>query len=423
MKPIKLFSLTIALLLFSHGSYAQLGNLSNKVKKTVENKVKGTSGKTETNTGKDTQADKAADATTTDSKEKNNVTVKTMTAENDDNVPVNSKYFLYEDVKHIPGASFYFSDKPFGNSHEGAKTNFKSSGFIYGRLELKNQTIEEAFKLTPIGKNYYLILSFGVVKGTEGKYAQVNNNAVMLKPDEIKQTAFNFDVLPDPANASTGIGMNYEYGFDALHVLGGPMYQIIDQDKFPDNGDYRIQLQFYFRPVDGWGKGLPNSSDWPGVEGAFHFSFNAADVAAIQKNFTAVHQAIKTTVFMLHAMPDWWPKTSRKLADASLSPAALEAMIKAELSASGDVLVRFAVANNSPNSGWIIQKNDLGVPTYQLLAENIYTIYKSDGKCFIGDVSIAKEYVGGGKYGNPYVRNVNVATSGYGTGIDCSAIK
>ena len=98
-------------------------------------------------------------------------------------------------------------------------------------------------------------------------------------------------------------------------------------------------------------------------------------------------------------------------------------MIKAELSSSGDVLVKFMVANNSPNGLWIIQKNDLGIPTYQLLAENVYTIYKREGKCFLGDVSIAKDYLGGGKYGKPYVRNVNVSTSGYGTGIDCGAIK
>jgi hypothetical protein len=201
------------------------------------------------------------------------------------------------------------------------------------------------------------------------------------------------------------------------------MYQIIDQKKFPDNGEYTVQLQFYFRPVDGWGNGLPNSSDWPGVQGAFKFSFNAADVTSIQKNFTAVHQTVKTTAFQLHAMPDYWPKTSRAFSDASLSAAALESMIKTELASSGDVLVKFAVANNSPGTNWIVQKNDLGVPTYQLLAENIYTLYKREGKCFIGDVSIAKEYLGGGKYGKPYVRNVNVATSGYGTGIDCSAIK
>jgi hypothetical protein len=381
MKLVKLFSLTITLFLFSRAGNAQAGDKAN---------------------GK---------------------TLKTMSNENNDNISVNSKYFLHEDLKLIPGATFYFSDKPFGNGHDGAKTNFKSSGFIYGRLELKNQTIEEAFKLTPMGKNYYLVFAFAVVKGNEGKYAQTNHNAVMLKPDEIKRTAFNFDLLPDPANATTGIGMNYEYGFDALHVSGGPMYQIIDQNKFPDNGDYTIQLQFYFRPLDGWGNGLPNSSDWPGVEGAFHFNFNAGDVTSIQNNFTTVHQTIKSTAFLLHAVPDWWPKTSRKLPDAALSSAALEEIIKAELSSSGDVLVKFAVANNSPNTTWIIQKNDLGVPTYELLAENVYTIYKREGKCFIGDVSIAKEYLGGGKYGKPYVRNVNVATSGYGTAIDCSAIK
>jgi len=356
----------------------------------------------------------------TDSKTKASDTTKAMSTEN---INVNSRYFLHEDLKIIPGATFYFSNKAFGNSHEGAKTNFKSSDFIYGRLELKNQTIENAFKVNPIGKNYYLLYAFAVVNGGEGRYAQTTHNCVMLKPEDLKRSAFNFDLLPDPALASTGIGMNYEYGFDAAHVSGGPMYQIIDQNKFPDNGEYIIQLQFYFRPVDGWGKGLPNSSDWPGAEGAFRFSFNTTDVASITKNFTAVHQTVKTTAFTLHALPDWWPKTSRTLPDASASHAALETMIKAELSSSGDVLVKFVVANNSPNTLWSIQKNDDGIPTYQLLAENIYTIYKREGKCFLGDVSIAKEYLGGGKYGKPYVRNVNVATSGYGTAIDCGPIK
>lgn len=403
-----LFALTASLLLFYPG-YSQFGNLGNKIKNAVSNKSK---------TKSEAVESKAPESNTEE--KTSGTTMKTISS---GGISINPKYFLYEDIKLIPGATFYFSDKPFGDSHEEAKADLKSSGFVYGRLELKNQTIEEAFKVSPIGKNYYLIYSFGVVKGSEGSYAQTTYNSVLLKPEDIKKTAFNFDLLPDPKNASTGIGMNYEYGFDAAHLSGGPMYQIIDQKKFPDNGEYTVQLQFYFRPLDGWGKGLPNSSDWPGAEGAFKFSFNTADVASIQKNFTAVHQAVKTTAFQLHAMPDWWPKVSRKLPDASLSPAALENMIKAELSSSGDVLVKFAVANNSPNTFWIVQKNDLGLPTYQLLAENVYTIYKREGKCFLGDVSIAKEYLGGGQYGKPYVRNVNVATSGYGTGIDCSAIK
>lgn len=357
----------------------------------------------------------------TDNKGKaSDTTIETMSTQN---VTVNSKYFVYEDLKLIPEATFYFSNKPFGNSHEGAKTNFKSGDFIYGRLELKNQSIQEAFRLNPIGNTYYLIYHFAVVNGSEGKEAQTVHNSIMIKPEDLKKSTFNFDLLPDPAHATTVIGMNYDYGFNATHISGGPMYQIIDQNKFHDNGDYIIQLQFYFRPVDGWGNGLPNSSDWPGVEGAFQFSFNTSDVATMQKNATSVHEGIKISAFTLHALPDYWPKISRKLTDPSLSPAALEAMIKKALSAEEKVLVKYAVANNSDGGGWIVQKNDLGVPTYQLLNENVYTIYKSEGKCFVGDVSIAKDYLGGGKYGKPYVRNVNVATSGYGTAIDCSAIK
>lgn len=284
--------------------------------------------------------------------------------------------------------------------------------------------MEEAFKLYPDDyKHYYLMYDFAVVNGSEGKYAQTFHSAMMLQPDDIKKTAFNFDLLPEPAKATTGIGMKSSYnfnGFDFSHVVGGPMYEIIDQSNFPANGDYTVQLQFYFMPKDDWGKELSNSKDFLGVDGAFQFSFSATDVATIKNNFKAVNETVKTTAFTLHTMPDWWPKTSLKLSDPALSPSALELMIKNALSAQDKVLVKYAVGSNS---GWIIQKNDLGIPTYQLLSENIYTVYKSEGKCYLGDVSIAKEYLGGGKYGKPYVRNVNVATSGYGTLIDCNAIK
>jgi len=383
MKGINSLLLSTGLLLLSYSGYTQAGNTLNKQKDTTIN-------------------------------------AKAMSNES---IKINKKYFLNEDIKMVPGAVFYFSDKPFGNSHEGAKSSFKSSDFIYGRLELDNQTLGDAFKLSPIGTNYYLIYNFSVAKGDEGSYAQSTYNSVMLRAGDNKKTAFNFDILPDPARASTGIGMNFEYGFNATHVSGGPMYLIIDQSKFPDNGEYTIQFQFYFRPVDGYGNGLPNSSDWPGVEGGFKFNFNTADVATIKDNFTKVHQSVRAAISTLHAMPDWWPKTSRTLPDASLSHAALEAMIKAELSSTGDVLVKFVVANDSPTGLWIVQKNDLDFPTHQSLAENIYTIYKRDGKCFLGDVSIAKNHLGGGRYGKPYVRNVNFKTSGYGTMIDCTAIK
>lgn len=417
--PLVIFA---GLLFISYPGYAQIGNLSNKVKNAVVNKVKSKSEKTETPSTKNTPTSNTADpiAPPHETSGSDNATGNTMPDGSNDAA---NNYYTYKELKLIPGAVFYFSDKPFGNNHDGAKTDLKSNGFVYGRLELNSQAIEDAFKLTPLGKNYYLLYNFSIVHNGEAKYAQGIYNSVMLTKDDIKKTSFNFDVLPDPSIASTVVGMNSDHGFDANTIIGGPMYRCLSQEYFPENGDYNILFQFCFSPVDGWGNKLTNSKDWPGANGSFKFTFNTSDVAAIKNNATQVYLNVRASTSTLHAMPNYWPKTSRNLPDASLSHAALESMIKGALSQEGSVLVKFAVANESPNGLWIIQKNDLGIPTYQSLAENIYTIYKKDGKCYLGDVFIAKGYLGGGKYGRPYVRSVNFNTSGYGTLIDCSAIK
>ena len=61
----------------------------------------------------------------------------------------------YETMTDLPGAKMYFSDKPFTTNHDGSKTSFKSSDFIYGRIELNNQTLLEAFKMSSIKTKYY----------------------------------------------------------------------------------------------------------------------------------------------------------------------------------------------------------------------------------------------------------------------------
>ena len=46
-----------------------------------------------------------------------------------------------ESMSSIPGAKMYFSDKPFTNNHDGNKTSFKSSDFIYGRIVLGHYSL------------------------------------------------------------------------------------------------------------------------------------------------------------------------------------------------------------------------------------------------------------------------------------------
>ncbi|MBS1575206.1 MAG: hypothetical protein JST09_07880 [Bacteroidetes bacterium] len=274
----------------------------------------------------------------------------------------------------FPGASFYFSDNPFGNNHDGAKTNFRSNGFIYG----PNQAIEDAFNVSPMGKSYYLLFNFDVIKRGEGRYAQTMHNSVMLSPEDLKKQSFNFDLLPDPAKASTGIGMNYDRGFDAGHIIGGPMYPIIKQENFPDNGHHTTKPETHPPPPDSWGNRLTNHSDCPAAMGEFQYNFNTNDIATIQKNFTAATQTVRSAIFTLQSLPEWWPAISGKLADLSLTPAEPEAITKAELSSRGEEKLR--IANERLNTIGYVQKNNLGLPEYQQFAESIYTLFKSQCK-------------------------------------------
>ncbi len=41
----------------------------------------------------------------------------------------------------------YFSNQPFKTSNAGSKRSFTSAEFIYGRIELEGQTVQQAFKV------------------------------------------------------------------------------------------------------------------------------------------------------------------------------------------------------------------------------------------------------------------------------------
>ena len=42
----------------------------------------------------------------------------------------------------------FFSNQPFTNSNTGSKKTFTSADYIYGRMELTDETIDKAFRVT-----------------------------------------------------------------------------------------------------------------------------------------------------------------------------------------------------------------------------------------------------------------------------------
>lgn len=189
----------------------------------------------------------------------------------------------------LTGANMYFSAQPFTTSSQGHKTHFSSADFIYGRIELP-QTLWDAFEMKAL-RTHFLSLRCWVriaKKGAEPGMWQ-SWDYMMVKRGDEKNKWLNFDLLPDPAKASTvmAAGWNFDPG-----VAAGPFYQQINPSNFSSKGEYSIYVRIYMETYDGWGK-QKELAKWPCIEGSFDFTFNENDAATILANYSQANERIR----------------------------------------------------------------------------------------------------------------------------------
>lgn len=321
-------------------------------------------------------------------------------------------------VPSMPEAAFYFSDQPFANNHAAAKNSFGSGDFIYGRMELKGKTLKEAFHLENI-KNGPYYLNYYVVSFKNDKLLGSCNgiwHILSVKENEINNTWLNFDVLPDPAKASSLIG---RVGENNMGIFEGnpppmPLHQIINQQSFPQNDDYTIYVQFNLPGFDGWGNRLPDEK-WPLAEGSFTFSFNSNDVAKLREDGTKITENLKRKSSVVQALPGYF-NNPVKISDPSVTVAKVTPVIKNYLGSDGYEVLKVAIEPAA--SMWSIVKNDLGLVSYRYVTGYYKIVYKKDGSCSLGSVRIFQDHIGAGKYGNLYCK-----FWGDEGDIDCSKLK
>lgn len=321
------------------------------------------------------------------------------------------------DVPGIAEAKFYYSDKPFTNGNDGAKTNFHSGEFIYGRLELSNKTLKEAFRLENIKKGPYYLQYYAVSYRGNQLQGQPNRfSTIRIESSQLNNTWLNFDVLPDPSKASSLIGFAANYGELGIEESGkffsAPLYQIMVERSFPANDNYTIYTQFNLPRMDGWGKLLPEK-DWPVAEGSFTFSFDSKDVANIQNNEARTIEKVNSVT--IDKLPDYFIKPI-SISDPSVTVAKVTPLIKSYLGGDGYEVLKVAIEPAS--SMWSVVKNELGIQTYRYVTGYYKIVYKKDGKCSLGSIRVFQDYIGNGKYGNLYCK-----FWGDEGDIDCSKVK
>ena len=337
----------------------------------------------------------------------------------------------------LPDTKFYFSDKPFTTGNAGAKTNFTSREFIYGRLELNGKTISEAFKLDAEPTKEFHCLNYGILITPKGKseaelnYDQtiqytVNNRSrpILIREDEMKNTWFNFDVLAEPSKINTFEGLTTlpENINDFKFAAGMDFYTNNNniRQSFPANGDYTIQLVLWNYSFDDWGKPLESNQNIVAIC-SFDYSFSTKDAAMLTENSKKRIDGIEMSKKMktkLDKLPDWWNKPF-KSNEAMLSPEKLTPMIKSYISQWGLTYISHKIYPYS-NTGWTTYTDSqTGFPVSRRSNAEIYLLYKdTDGTCHIASVTIDESYAGGGTYGSPYMKGLWNDEF-----IDCNAIK
>lgn len=287
----------------------------------------------------------------------------------------------------------YFSNEPFSNGHANNKSEFGSSDFIYGRIESDNGPLKDAFGMSTIKTDYnYLAATYRIVRddGRE-KFAAMEVFIKMVNGNE-NETTLNFDILPSAEKAATVISLVDDFSTGQRPGFFDPFLH--NSDYYWRNGDYKVDVSIYLKSYNAWGK-LDDIEKWPDITGTFTFHFNEKDVAAQMSNNEKARQSVRDNSLRMDKLPDYFSKPA-KISDPELTNAKLMAILKRDLPS-----VNIIKAVIPPFDGVLkdIVKNELGVILYRYVRPYVRVIYKEDGKCYLGSVSLREDYVGGGKYG------------------------
>jgi len=123
--------------------------------------------------------------------------------------------------------------------------------------------------------------------------------------------------------------------------------------------------------------------------------------------------ALVNAYFQKVGTPEQFMKTlagnqAKHIANLKMSPPAtkdakVELFVKNEFKKlQMDGLIYEVTLVNITRSLWTIEKNELGIPTYQWISACM-AIKTNDGKCGIASTYIRKDYAGGGTYGAQYL--------------------
>jgi hypothetical protein len=117
-------------------------------------------------------------------------------------------------------------------------------------------------------------------------------NYLLINEDERDKSSLPFDVLPEPARATTVVSLldDFSAGYGFF-----PLYGTIINEKLKE-GKYTVRVTLYLETQDGWGSYEPQEK-WPAITEEFEFNFRDADITRVKDNDKQASEVINENAF------------------------------------------------------------------------------------------------------------------------------
>jgi len=274
-------------------------------------------------------------------------------------------------------AKVIFNNVPFTNGSEAGKTSFKSSEFIYARVEL-GKTVKEYFKIEePAGPTKPHVLIFKYSKRyteADGKtYADnfTNGEYLYVKPENLNKTYFELDILPDPAIAKDMFCMvsNFQGG-----KYSSPIY-FVRLKNYKNNSTISYSIQLVGGTTVANDAGNPAL---PKVTGSFDLVIDHADELLVKQNMELASKKVQTDGDKLASLPPVFSKPF-KTTDPKLTASKINAILKRDYP--NRKVLKLALESDGGQL-WMVSKNDLGIPRYRYFNGKLHSdiLYEYNSK-------------------------------------------
>ncbi len=308
--------------------------------------------------------------------------------------------------------NMFFSNQPFTGSSANNKKSFNSAEYIYGRIELTSGTIKEAFKIQEDNRTLpYLQMRVTISKAGADDDVRSDKYYLLVKDEFKNSNALNFDILPEGSKATTLYSLLDDFVAGLGHF---PLPSGIGYAQLPD-GKYQVRIKIYMETKNAYGS-YQSEDKWPILEGEFDFKFSEDDVARIRTNAAQGSDIAQENAFHYDKMPPVFSNPGA-LTDPNATSAKIASILKRDLP---DRQIIKWVAESYSGTYWSIAKDDIGIPKYKYFNPHIWMAYKSNGKCYVGFVTLRQVYSGGGTYAALAVAWTSTKDD---KAIDCSKVK